>query len=111
MTETAITIGSRMEFMFADSSSTIVAPDASTCNTSMIKCAIRCQFQEAGGRVAVITFGICLNMKFGFTDGDCIVMTVTAYTENLLMIGKADKAKSKSSMTSLTGITGGKVIR
>ena len=77
----------------------------------MIKAAVRFQVQKMGGIVAGIAFGLCLLMKFRFTDGQYIIMAFAAISKNFLMIDKGGNGKAQRGMTGLAHITGSDVIR
>ena len=64
-----------------------------------------------GGIMAVIAFGVCRYMEFRFTDGDDIIVTLTAIAKNFLMIDKGNNVKSLRGMAGLAHITGRNVIR
>ena len=88
----------------------IVASDAATGDTRMIKAAVRFQSEKTGGIMAVIAFGVRLRMKFGLTDGENAVMAFTAIAEYFVMINKGENVKPERRMTGLAGIRGGDVI-
>lgn len=75
----------------------------------MIKAAVRFQLQKMGGIVAIIAFGICRRMKFGFTDGQVTIVTLAAASKNFLMINKGDNVKTLGGVTGLARITGSDV--
>ena len=72
----------------------------------MIKTAIRVQFQECGGSVAVITLCNRLYMEFGFTDRDHVIMALAAITENLLVIIERYDGETLRRMARLAVVTG-----
>ena len=77
----------------------------------MIEAAVRCQFQEMGGIVAVIAFGVCRCMKFRFPDGHVTIVTFTAISKNFLVINRGDIGKIHWRMTGMALITGSGVTR
>ena len=95
----------------ADAHSAVVAHAATTRNTRMIKAAIQCQLQKIGGVMTVIAFDDRRQMKFGFTDGQYIVVAFTAISKNFQMINTWDNGHSQRGMAGLAHITGTEVIR
>lgn len=77
----------------------------------MIEAAVRLQFQESDGRVAVIALGIRRGMTDGFTHGNYTVMTLAAFSKNLRVIHEGDNGKPEVAVTGLTYIAGRNVIR
>ena len=96
--------------MLTDSGYSVMALGTPAGNTGMIKFAIQPERQKARGVVAVIAFNGRLHMKFRFTNSHHAVMAATAITENFEMIDIANKVKSEGGMTSLTQVTGGRMI-
>ena len=77
MAESAFNVGIRVRsrwgvirrWRLPDRQVAIVASDAATGDTRMIKATVRFQSEKTGGIMAVIAFGVRLRMKFGLTDG------------------------------------------
>lgn len=112
MTETALRSGIRVVHGgLACSQHSVVARAAATGNIGVIKAAVRLQFQKRGGIVTFVAFGRGFQMQVGFADGYDPVMALAAITEHFLMIDNGENGKSKSGMTGLTHITGGKMVR
>ena len=88
----------------------IVATGTSTCNTRVIKLAVRAKFEKTGGIVAVVAFGAGRLMKLGFTDRQNPVMALAAIAEHFLMIDIRNYVETQRGMTGLAHATGGDVI-
>lgn len=103
----------------------VVAHGATTGNAGMIKGTIhrQCQFEKVGGIVTVIAFDDSRQMKFGFADGQYVVVTFAAITKYLLVVdGRDDKrsngranrgrrtGKSHGGMAGFAGIAGSEVV-
>jgi hypothetical protein len=76
----------------------------------VIEAAVRSQFKETDGIVAVITFCGRRHVELGFTDGRNAVMALAAITKNFLVISKGDNSSALRCMAGLAQITGGDVI-
>ena len=61
--------------------------------------------------MAVIALGVRGCVRFRFTDGHDIIMTLAAISKNFLMIDKGDNGKILGGMAGLARITGSNVIR
>ena len=96
---------------FTNGHRAVVATETSADYIRMIKAAVQCNAQEAGGIVAVIAFSIRRCMKFRFTDSRHPIMAFAALTKNFLMISKRNNGCTLGCMTGLTHITGCDVIR
>ena len=113
MTEAAFRVGSRMRRAgrLANTDCPVVTTRARSSNTRMVITAIWLQFQKVDGIVAVIAFGGCRHMEFGFADGNYAVVAAAAISKYFPMIDEGDNVKSQWRMTGRTGIAGGDMIQ
>ena len=95
----------------ADGHGAVVATGTSTCNTCVIKFAVRAKFEKAGGIVAVVAFGAGRLMKLGFTDRQNPVMALAAIAEHFLVIDIRNYVKTQRGMAGFAHAAGGEVIR
>ena len=90
---------------FPNRSLAVMTPDATGCNTGMVKGAIRVQIQEGGGVMTLITLTRGRLMEFGFTDGDSVIVTGATDVKNLLVIYCRQQIKPEGGVTALTQVS------
>ena len=95
VTETAIRGGSDMILILAPGSGAVMAALAGTGNTAMVESAIRIQFEESRGVVAIITFGTGFNVERRLADCQDPVMALATGTEDFKVIYVRDLVKTQ----------------
>ena len=106
MTVLALCSGYDVRIMLAHRHSPVVAAGAYPGDTGMIKTAIRVQFQERRGIVAVVTLAIGRRMELGFSNRDYTIMALATGTKDLIMIIERNDGKTLRRMAGLAVVAG-----
>ena len=92
-----------------DRDGSVMAVRATAGNPRVVEYSVHAQREETAGIVAGVAFGVGGHMGWRLADGDIVVVTGAAGTENLPVIDEGDNGESERRMAGLAGVGGRQV--
>lgn len=105
LTALAVRFRVRRTGRFPGGYGTVMATRAGTQNAAMVESAIEIQVQKVDGVVAIVTLGVGVDVKLGFSQRQITIVALAALAEYFQVIDETDERKAQGAVAGLAGIT------